>query len=84
MAPKRNKISLSYEMMHGLSEVKAPALVKKRQGDYRQLMQIVLADWKTLNPECRTIVRSLKVCLSKIAKVGSSRNKKLPLNNDSP
>ena len=70
----RTKISWSDEMMAILLNIKKDALIKQKQGDNRQLMKIIYGDWKQMYPQSKATLGSVKICLSKITRVGKNRN----------
>ena len=68
MGNKRKSCKLAWnsETTNSLLQIRDEALIKKREGDSRQLMAIIHADWNKLFPLSKASIGSLKLKLSKL------------------
>ena len=63
MGNKRKSCKLAWnsETTNSLLQIRDEALIKKREGDSRQLIAIIHADWNKLFPLSKASIGSLKL-----------------------
>ena len=61
-------------MKDALLDIKHEAILKKQEGDTRNLLDIIFSSWTEQHPHSKATKASLKICLSKLSKADTLKN----------